>query len=75
MLSTIQLLQHIGRIFRETASPAPAPGVIQIHRKRLLKLREKRIALGHTADDHPEHGWGSMDMGGMRPSKAAPLKQ
>ena len=40
-------------------------GVLQIDRKRLLQLREKRIALGHKADDHPEQGWGGMSMGGM----------
>lgn len=34
---------------------------IQIDRKRLKKLQEKRIALGHKPDDH-EHQWPDMTM-------------
>ena len=65
MLSVTRLLHHLGRIFRENAPPATGPGIIQIDRKRLQQLREKRIALGHKPDDHPEQGWGGMGMGGM----------
>ena len=65
MLSVTRLLHHLGRIFRENSLPATGPGVFQIDRKRLLQLREKRIALGHKPDDHPEQGWGGMNMGGM----------
>lgn len=65
MLSVTRLLHHLSRVFQENSMPATSPGVLQIDRKRLLQLREKRIALGHKADDHPEQGWGGMSMGGM----------
>ena len=65
MLSVTRLLHHLSQIFRENSLPATGPGIIQIDRKRLQQLREKRIALGHKPDDHPEQGWGGMDMGGM----------
>lgn len=65
MLSVTRLLHHLSRIFWESSLPATGPGVIQIDRKRLRQLQEKRIALGHKPDDHPEQGWGGMNMGGM----------
>ena len=65
ILAVTRLLHHLGRIFRENSLPATGPGIIQIDRKRLRQLREKRIALGHKPDDHPEQGWGGMNMGGM----------
>ena len=63
MLSVTRLLHHLSRVFQENSMPATSPGVLQIDRKRLLQLREKRIALGHKADDHPEQGWGGITMG------------
>ena len=65
MLSVTRLLHHLSRVFQENSMPATSPGVLQIDRKRLRQLREKRIALGHKPDDHPEQGWGGMGMGGM----------
>ena len=65
MLSVTRLLYHLSRVFRENSLPAAGPSVLQIDRKRLRQLREKRIALGHKPDDHPEQGWGGMGMGGM----------
>ena len=65
MLSVTRLLHHLSRIFRENSLPTTGPSVLQIDRKRLRQLREKRIALGHKPDDHPEQGWGGMGMGGM----------
>ena len=54
MLSATRLLHHMGRIFQEQ-TPAPSvPGGVQIDRKRLAQLREKKIAMGHKADDHEE---------------------
>ncbi len=54
MLSVSRLLHHMSRIFWEQA-PAPAvPGGVQIDRKRLQQLREKKIAMGHKPDDHEE---------------------
>ena len=63
LLSATRLLYHMGNIFRDNA-PAPAAAGIQIDRKRLAQLRQKRVALGHKPDDHePEHQQGySMQM-------------
>ena len=51
LLSATRLLYHMGNIFRDNA-PAPAATGVQIDRKRLARLRQKRIALGHKPDDH-----------------------
>ena len=54
----------MGRIFRDNAPPNPVPGGVQIDRKRLQKLREKKLALGHKPDDHEkQQTWGGMTMG------------
>lgn len=54
MLSVTRLLHQMGRIFQEQAPVPTVPGGIQIDRKRLVQLREKKIAMGHKADDHEE---------------------
>ena len=41
----------MGNIFRDNA-PAPVATGVQIDRKRLAQLRQKRIALGQKPDDH-----------------------
>ena len=51
LLSATRLLYHMGKIFRDNA-PAPAATGVQIDRKRLAQMRQKRIALGHKPDDH-----------------------
>ena len=51
LLSGTWLLYHMGNIFRDNA-PAPAATGVQIDRKRLARLRQKRVALGHKPDDH-----------------------
>ena len=51
LLSATRLLHHMGNIFRDNA-PAPAANGIQIDRKRLAQMRQKRVALGHKPDDH-----------------------
>ena len=51
LLSATRLLYHMGNIFRDNA-PAPAATGVQIDRKRLARLRQKRVALGHKPDDH-----------------------
>ena len=58
LLSATRLLYHMGNIFRDNA-PAPAANGVQIDRKRLAQMRQKRIALGHKPDDHePEQQQG-----------------
>ena len=58
LLASTRLLYHMGNIFRDNA-PAPAANGVQIDRKRLAQLRQKRVALGHKPDDHePEQQQG-----------------
>ena len=54
MLAVTRLLYHMSRIFQDNSLPRSRPGGIQIDRKRLRKLREKKIAQGHKPDDHEE---------------------
>ena len=51
LLASTRLLYHMGNIFRDNA-PIPAANGVQIDRKRLARLRQKRVALGHKPDDH-----------------------
>ena len=59
MLAASRLLHHMSRVFQEQTPTPSVPGGIQIDRKRLAQLREKKIAMGHKADDHEElsQGW------------------
>ena len=61
MLAVTRLLHHMSRIFQDNSVPKSRPGGIQIDRKRLKKLQEKRIALGHKPEDHEEQ-WPDMTM-------------
>lgn len=53
--AVIRMLHHMSRIFRENMATGDAYTGIQIDRKRRKKLQEKRIAMGHKADDHEDH--------------------
>ena len=61
MLAVTRLLHHMSRIFRDNSVPKSRPGGIQIDQKRLKKLQEKRMALGHKPDDH-EQQWPDLTM-------------
>lgn len=61
MLAVTRLLHHMSRIFQDNSVPKSRPGGVQIDRKRLKKLQEKRIALGHKPDDH-EQQWPDLTM-------------
>ena len=64
LLSATRLLYHMGNIFRDNA-PRPASTGIQIDHKRLQRLREKKMAMGHKWNDHEDeqnHGMGGMSM-------------
>ena len=61
MLAVTRLLYHMSRVFQDNSLPESRPGGIQIDRKRLQKLREKKIAQGHKPDDHEEQ-WPQMTM-------------
>lgn len=49
-----RLLYHMGRICRDNAIPPSNPKGIRVESKRRKKLLEKRLALGHKANDHEE---------------------
>lgn len=62
LLSATRLLHHMGNIFRGNA-PCPASTGIQLDHKRLQRLREKKMAMGHKWNDHENeqnHGMGGM---------------
>ena len=61
MLAVTRLLHHMSRVFRDNSVPKSRPGGIQIDRKRLKKLQEKRMSLGHKPDDHEEQ-WPDLTM-------------
>ena len=52
MLAATRLLHHLGNIFRENTPTEAAPGTLRLDHKRAREIMEKRIALGHKADDH-----------------------
>ena len=63
LLSATRLLHHMGNIFRNNAPRPAAPTGIQIDHKRLQRLREKKMAMGHKWNDHEDeqnHGMGGM---------------
>ena len=48
----LSLFHNMGRIFREQSSDDAIQQGLHIDRKRRRMLQEKRMALGHKADDH-----------------------
>lgn len=54
MLSVTRLLHHMSEIFRDNSVLPQAPAGQQADRKLRLEIREKKIAMGHKADDHEE---------------------
>ena len=62
MLVATRLLHHMANIFRDNSLPRTGTGSIQIDRKRLQKLREKKIAMGHRPDDHKEYTGPTLSM-------------
>ncbi len=47
-----RLLHHMGNIFRDQQPPAEGVLRVSVDSKLRQKIREKKIALGHKADDH-----------------------
>lgn len=62
MISVTRLLRHMGEIFRDNSVPPGAPAGQQAAQKLRLKIREKKIAMGHKTDDHEEYSGPSMSM-------------
>ena len=50
----LQLFHNMGRIFREQFAADTIQAGLHIDKKRRRMLREKRMALGHKADDHED---------------------
>lgn len=63
LLSATRLLHHMGNIFRDNASRPAAPTGVQIDHKRLQRLREKKMAMGHKWNDHEDEQ--NQGMGGL----------
>lgn len=63
MLSVTRMLHYMGRIFQEESFPKTGPAGIQIDRKRLEQLQEKREALGLKGNVYEEYK--GPTMGGM----------
>lgn len=62
MLAATRLLYHMSNIFRDNSLPQTRPVGMRLDRKRLQKLREKKIAMGHKPDDHEEYTGPTMSM-------------
>ena len=61
-LGVTRLLHHMGRIFQEQSLPQSNPGSIQIDRKRLEELMEKREAHGLKGNVYEEYKGPIMSM-------------
>lgn len=62
MLLVTRLLHHMSKIFQDNSIPPQAPAGQQVDRKLRLKIREKKIAMGHKPDDHEEYRGPSLSM-------------
>lgn len=54
MLAATKLLHHMSRIFQSNSVPPSNPAGLRIDSKRRRRLMEKRMAMGHKADDREE---------------------
>jgi len=52
-IAATRLLHHMSRIFQDN-TPAGRGGKIQLDKKLLRKLKQKKIAQGHKEDDHEQ---------------------
>lgn len=63
LLAATHLLRQIGGIFQDNSLPKSSPGGIRyVDRKLRQREREKKIAMGHKADDHEEYTGPTMSM-------------
>ncbi len=53
-LAVVRLLHSMSRIFQDNSLPKRSPVGMRADRKLLQKIREKKIAMGHKPDDHPD---------------------
>ena len=62
IMTTDEMLHHMSEIFQDNSVPPQAPAGQQADRKLRIKIREKKIAMGHKPDDHEEYRGPSMSM-------------
>ena len=55
-LAVVRLLHSMSRVFQDNSLPKQSPVGMRTDRKLLQKIREKKIAMGHKPDDHPDEG-------------------
>ena len=55
-LAVIRLLHSMAQVFQDNSLPKHSPVGMRTDRKLLQKIREKKIAMGHKSDDHPDEG-------------------
>lgn len=63
-LAVTRLLHHMSRIFQDRSLPQSGTG-LQVDSKLRQKIKEKKIAMGHKADDHEDPELTQGGMGGM----------
>ena len=63
-LGVTRLLHHMGRIFQEQSLPQSGTG-LQVDSKLRQRIKEKKTAMGHKADDHEDPELTQSGMGGM----------
>ena len=54
--TVLRMLHQMSSIFRENAAQPTIYAGMQIDKKRRRRLQEKRMAMGHKADDHEDSG-------------------
>ena len=54
--AVLRMLHQMSRIFRENAAQPAIYAGMQIDKKRRRRLQEKRMAMGHKADDYEDSG-------------------
>ena len=63
LLAATHLLRQIGSMFHDNSLPKSGPtGIRYTDHKLRQREREKKIALGHKADDHEEYQGPTMSM-------------
>ena len=62
MLTATRLLHHMSRVFQEQTPSPSVHGGIQVDRKLMARIREKKIAAGHKPEDHEEYHGPSLSM-------------
>ena len=55
-LAVVRLLHGMSRIFQDNSLPKRSPIGMRADRKLLQRIQEKKIAMGHKPDDHPDEG-------------------